>query len=327
VKLPHRRQFLHLAAGAAVLPAVSRIARAQTYPARPVRVIVPFGPGGPTDVFTRLITQKLSERFGKQFYLENKPGAGSNLGTGEAARAAPDGYTILVTTDAYVINPTLFAKIPYDPYRDFEPITLAVTFPETLAVNPLVPAKTVKDLVDLIRANPGKYNFATPGNGTQGHLVGEMFRLSLGLDLVPVPFGGAGPAVASVVAGHTPIYMGSPASTVPQVKDRRLRVLAVAGTTRVPALPEAPTMAEAGYPDIEGEAWVGILVPAGTPKDIVASLHREIVTILAQPDMKDRLATVGLDAVGSTQQEFAKRINSEIEKWGKVIRAANLKVE
>jgi tripartite-type tricarboxylate transporter receptor subunit TctC len=322
-----RRQFLHLTVAAAALPALTGIVAAQTYPTRPIRVVVPFGPGGPTDVFTRLITQKLNERLGMQFYLENKPGAASNLGTSEVARAAPDGYTILVTTDAYVINPTLFAKIPYDPYRDFEPVMLAVTFPEAIAINPLVPAKTIKELVDLIRANPGKYSFATPGNGTQGHMVGEMFRLLLGLDLVPVPFGGAGPAVASVVAGHTPIYVGSSATTVPQVEDGKLRVLAVTGSTRVAALPEAPTTAEAGYPDIEGEAWVGIFVPAGTPEGIVASLHREIVKILALPDMKEHLASLGLDAVGSTPQEFAKRIKSEIEKWGKVIRAANLKVQ
>jgi tripartite-type tricarboxylate transporter receptor subunit TctC len=322
-----RRKTLRFVGSATMLPLLSRNAIAETYPTRPVRVIVPFGPGGPTDVFMRIVTQKLGERVGRQFYLENKPGAAGNVGTGEVARAAPDGFTMLATTDAYVINPTLFAKLPYDPNKDLKPVMLAVTFPEAIAITPSVPAKTLKELVDLIRANPGKYSFATPGNGTQGHLVGEMFRLSLGLDLVPIPFGGAGPAVASVVAGHTPIYVGSAAPTVPQAEDGKLRVLAVTGATRAAALPEAPTTAEAGYPGISGEAWIGILVPAGTPDDIVALLHREIASILRVPEMKERLATLGLDVVASTPGDFAKRIGFEVEKWGKLIRAANLKVE
>jgi len=217
MKLP-RRQFLHLAAGAAALPAVSRIASAQTYPSRPVRVIVPFAPGGPTDIFARLVAQKLSERFGKQFYVENIGGAGGNVGMGQGAKAAPDGYTILVVATTIVVNPTLYDRVPFDPYKDFDPVTLAVTSPEVLSVNPSLPVQSVKDLVAFIKAHPGKYTFASPGTGTPGHLVGELFRLSLGLDLVHIPFNSAGLAIGSTVAGHTPIAFTTPPPVVPQVK-------------------------------------------------------------------------------------------------------------
>jgi len=298
MKLP-RRQFLHLAAGAAALPALPRIARAQTYPSRPVRVIVPFAPGGPTDIFARLVAQKLSERFGKQFYVENIGGAGGNVGMGQGAKAAPDGYTMLVVTPTIVINPTLYERVPFDPYKDFDPVTLAVTSPDMLSVNPSLPVQSVKDLVALIKAHPGKYNFASPGTGTPGHLVGELFRLSLGLDLVHIPFNSAGLAIGSTVAGHTPIAFTTPPAVVPQVKEGKLRPLAVASKTRLQALPEVPTMAEAGYPDIEGEAWFAVIVPARTPKEIIALLHGEIVKTIALPDMKERMATLGFDPVGS----------------------------
>src|SRR5262245_60941592 len=271
MKLPHRRRFLHLAASAAVLSASPYIAQAQTYPSRPVRMIVPFGPGGPTDAATRLLAQKLSEHFGQQFYIENVPGASANIGTGQAARAAPDGHTILVTVNNYVINPSLFKTIPYDPYKDFEPVSLAVTFASALTVHPSVPATTVKDLVALIRANPGKYNFASPGLGTPSHLLGEQFRVSLGLDLLHVPFNGSGPAMASVVGGHTPISFGAVASAEPQVKDGRLRALAILSKRRSRGLRDAPTMAEAGYPGVEGDGWVGVMGRAGRAEGMVAA--------------------------------------------------------
>jgi tripartite-type tricarboxylate transporter receptor subunit TctC len=324
MKLP-RRQFLHLAAGAAALPVISRFAWAQAYPTRPVRIIVPFAPGGTTDIFARLAAQKLSEHLGKQFYVENIPGASGNIGTGQAARAAPDGYTILFAFSSHVVNPTLFDKIPYDPYKDFEPVTLAVASTAVLSVNPSVPAKTVEDLVALIGASPGKYNFASPGAGTQAHLAGEQFRMSLGLDLVHVPYNGAGPSVASVVAGHSPIGFSTLASAGPHIKGGTLRALAVTSKTRSQIQLDVPTMTEAGYPDIEGDSWVGVLVPAGTPKDIVTLLHREIVKIIALPDMKERLTTIGFDTVASTPEEFGARIKVEIETWGKVIRAGNIK--
>jgi tripartite-type tricarboxylate transporter receptor subunit TctC len=324
MKLP-RREFLHLAAGAVALPAVSGIARAQTYPTRPVRVIVPFAPGGTTDIFARLAAQKLSEQLGRQFYVENMPGASGNIGTGQAARAAPDGYTVLFAFSSHVVNPTLFDKIPYDPNKDFEPVTLAVVSTTVLTVNPSVPAKTVKDLVSLIRANPGKYNFASPGAGTQAHLAGEQFRMSLALDLVHVPYNGAGPSVASVVAGHSPIGFSTLASAGPYIAAGTLRALAITSKMRSKIQPDLPTMTEAGYPDIQGDSWVGVLIPAGTPKEIGMLLHREIIKIVALPDMKERLSMIGFDVVASTPEEFAMRIKAEIETWGKVIRAGNIK--
>jgi len=326
MKLP-RRRFLHLAAGAAALPAVSLIARAQAYPTRPVRAVVAFAPGGVTDTFARLMAQKLTEQLGKQVYVENIAGASGNIGTGQVAKAAPDGYTILFAFSSHVVNPTLFARVPYDPIKDFDPVTLAVASTTVLTVNPSVPAKTVKELVDLIKANPGKYSFGSAGAGTQAHLAGEQFRLSLGLDLVHVPFGGGGPAVAAVVAGHTPISFVSPQAAMQHVREGTVRALAVTSKTRSQIFPNVPTMAEAGYPEIEGDGWVGILVPAGTPAEIIAILYRDSAKILAQPDMKERLAALGYDVVASTPKEFAARIAVEIEMWAKVIRAANIKAE
>jgi len=326
LKLP-RRQFLHLAAGAAALPALLRVARAQSYPERPVRVIVPYAPGGPTDIFARLVGQKLSEHFGKQFYVENIGGAGGNIGMGQGAKAAPDGYTMLVAGAPMVINPILYERVPFDPYKDFDPVTVAVTSPDILSVNPLLPVRSVKDLVALIKAHPGKYNFASPGTGTPGHLVGELFRLSLGLDLVHVPFNSAGLAIGSTVAGHTPIAFTAPPPVVPQVKEGKLRALAVASKTRLQALPDVPTMAEAGYPDIEGEVWLAVIVPARTPKEIIALLLREIVKTIALPDMKERMATLGFDPVGSSPEECAAQLRTEAAKWAKVIREAGIKAQ
>ena len=324
MKLP-RRNFLHLVAGAAAFPAISRAAWAQAYPSRPVRAVVAFAPGGVTDTFARLMAQKLTEQFGKQVYVENIAGASGNIGTGQVAKAAPDGYTILFAFSSHVVNPTLFARVPYDPIKDFDPVTLAVASTTVLTVNPSVPAKTVKELVDLIKANPGKYSFGSAGAGTQAHLAGEQFRLSLGLDLVHVPFGGGGPAVAAVVAGHTPISFVSPQAAMQHVREGTVRALAVTSKTRSQIFPNVPTMAEAGYPEIEGDGWVGILVPAGTPAEIIAILYRDSAKILAQPDMKERLAALGYDVVASTPKEFAARIAAEIVMWGKVIRAANIK--
>src|SRR5215813_2486200 len=322
-----RRRFLHLTAVAATLSSAPKIAWTQTYPTRPVRLIVAFAPGGVTDTFARLMGQKLSERFGQQFFVENITGATGNIGTGVAAKAVPDGYTLLFAFSSYVVNPTLFNKIPYDPNKDFEPVTLAVTSTTVVTIHPSVPAKSVKDLIALIRANPGKYSYASAGAGTQAHLAGEQFRLSLGLDLVHVPFNGGGPAVAAVVGGHTPIGFGSPAASIPQIKEGNVRALAITSKTRSQVLPDVPTMTEAGYPEIEGDSWVGVLVPAGTPKDIISLLHREIVRIIALPDMKERLGELGYDPVASTPGEFATRIKVEIENWAKVIRAANIKAE
>ena len=327
MKRPHRRQFLHLAAGVAALPAVSRIASAQTYPTRPVRVIVPYAPGAATDVIARLIVQKLSERLGKQFYVENI-GGGGNIGMGRAAQAAPDGYTMLFAAFQFVVNPALYGKVPYGPIKSFEPVTLAASTTVLLAVNPVVPARTVEDLIALIKANPGKYNYASGGGvGSPGHLVGEQFRLSFGLDLPHIPFNGANLAVGSTVAGHTPIAFVAPTASIPLIKDGKLRALAVMSKTRLQALPEVPTMAEAGYPGIECESWFGVLVPAGTPKEITTLLNREIVEIIALPTTKEHLVTLGDDPVGSSPEEFANVIKADVEKWGKIIRVANIKLQ
>jgi tripartite-type tricarboxylate transporter receptor subunit TctC len=330
MELP-RRGFLSLAGVAAALPVISQTANmpawAQAYPARPVRMIVPFAPGGPTDVFARLIAHKLSENLGKQFYIDNVTGATGNVGTGQAAKSAPDGHTVLFAFSSYVVNPTLFEKVPYDPHKDFDPVTLAVSSTTVLSVNPSVPAKTVKELVDLIRAGNSKYSYATGGAGSQTHLAGEQFRLSLGLDLVHVPFTGGGPAIAAVVAGHAPIGFNALTPAVPQIKEGKLRALAVTSKARSQSMPDVPTMTEAGYPDIQGDTWVGILVPAGTPKDIITLLHRETAKIIALPDIKERLATLGFEPVVSTPEDFGRQISAEIEFWGKVIRAANIKAQ
>ena len=290
-------------------------------------MIVPFAPGGPTDILARLVAQKLSEHFGKQFYVENIGGAGGNIGMGQGAKAAPDGYTMLVAGIPIVINPTLYERVPFDPYKDFDPVTLAVTSPDMLSVNPSLPVQSVKDLVALIKAHPGKYNFASPGTGTPGHLVGELLRLSLGLDLVHIPFNSAGLAIGSTVAGHTPIAFTAPPPVVPQVKEGKLRALAVASKTRLQALPDVPTMAEAGYPDIEGEVWLAVIVPARTPKEIIALLHGEIVKTIALPDMKERMATLGFVPVGSSPEVCAAQLRTEAAKWAKVIREAGIKAQ
>ena len=322
-----RRQLLQATAGAAVLTASSRFAWAHAYPARPVRMIVPFGPGGNADVLGRIIARNLSEQLGEQFYVENVSGAGGNIGVGRAALAAPDGYTILVTPPSYVINPALYDEIPYDARKSFDPVTLAVSTTVVLSVHPAVPAQTIKDLIDLIKANPGKYNYATAGVGSPGHILGEMLRQSLGLDIVHIPYNSASSAIGSVIAGHTQICLAAPAPIVPQVKDGKLRALAVAYRTRLPALADVPTMAEAGYPDIEFDNWFGVFVPAGRPGEIITRLNREIARSTALPNVREQLVALGFDPVGSTPEEFSKQIKVELEKWTRVIRAANIKAE
>ena len=324
---PPRRRFLHLLAGAAALSAASGGARAQTWPTRPVRVIVPFQPGGSTDIFARLAAQKLTEHFGKQFYIENIAGATGNVGTAQAARAAPDGHTLLIAFSSYVVNPTLFAKLPFDPDKDLAPVTLAVSAPNVLTVNPSLPARNLSELVVLIKSDPGKYTYTSGGVGTQGHLLGEMLRLSQALDIVHVPFNGAAPAIASAMAGHTPIAWSTVASAAQALETGQLRPLAVASKRRSQLLSDVPTTAEAGYPDIQGDSWVGLLAPAGTPNEIIGAVQREIAAIVALPDVKERLPTLGFEAVASTPEEFASRIKVETEMWGKVIRAANIKPE
>jgi tripartite-type tricarboxylate transporter receptor subunit TctC len=300
---------------------------AQSYPTHQVRMIVPFAPAGPTDVIARIIGQKLSESLGQQFFVENQPGAGGNIGIGSVARAAPDGYTILVVSSSYVVNPSLYDKIPYDPDKDLAPVTMMAASPNVLVVNPDVPAHSVKELIALIKANPGKYSFASAGTGTTPHLSGALFNLSQGLDLVHVPFNGAGPAIQSTLGGHTPMAFTALPPAAPLIKEGKLRALAVTSASRSPALPDVPTMAEAGLPGQEADTLQGVLVPAKTPPEIVALLHREIVKAIASPDVQQRFAELGFDPAGTTPAQFAAQIKDEIAKWGKVVRDAHIKVE
>jgi tripartite-type tricarboxylate transporter receptor subunit TctC len=315
-----------LAAAAAAL-SVPRFALAEAYPTRPVRVIVPFTPGGPTDLFARLIAPKLAEQLGQQFYIENVAGAGGNIGAARAAQAAPDGYTIFVDGGNFVINPSLFREVQYDPIKSFDPVTISVTSPVILTVNPSVPAHTVKELVDLINANPQKYSYASPATGTPPDLVGELFRLMLKLDLVHVPFKGGGEALTAVLGGQTPISFGAIAPAVPLVKGGKLRAIAVTGKTRMTALPDVPTMTEAGYPEIDGETWFTVVVPAGTSKDIIARLHAAVAKAVAEPAVRERLDVLGYVPISTTPEEATARFKSDAAKWAKVIRDAGLKPE
>jgi tripartite-type tricarboxylate transporter receptor subunit TctC len=323
----HRRNVLQLAGAAAAVIAAPTLVRAQAWPMRSVRVIVPFTPGGPTDLFARLIAPKLSEQLGQQFYIENVGGAGGNIGAGRAAQAAPDGYTIHINGGNYVINPSLFHEVPYDPIKSFEPVTIAVTSPVLLTVNPSVPANTMKELVDQIRANPRKYSFATPATGTPPDLVGELFRLALKLDIVRVPFKGGGEALTSVLGGQTPISFGAIAPAIPLVKAGKLRALAVTGTTRMSSVPEVPTMAEAGFPEIDGETWFCVVAPKGTPKDIVTRLHDAVAKAVADPDVKQKLEVLGYVPLMSSAQETTARFESDGAKWAKVIKQSGMKPE
>ncbi|HEY2755699.1 MAG TPA: tripartite tricarboxylate transporter substrate binding protein [Pseudolabrys sp.] len=295
------------------------------YPDHPVRVIVPFAAGGPTDVMARLVAQKLSESLKQQFYVENRPGAGGNIGMTVAARATPDGYTLLVASSSFVVNPSLYAKNPYDAFKDFAPITLAAASPNILVVNASFPAKSVKELIDILKKEPGKYSIANPGIGTTPQLAAELFKLTLKLDATSVPFGGAGPAIQSAVAGHTPIALTALPPTSPQVQAGTLRGLAVTSAKRSEALPDVPTMAEAGVQDQESETMQGVFAPAGTPKEIVDVLNKEIAKIMAMPDVKDKCAQLGFDPVADTPEHFSAYIKKEVEKWGRVIKDAKIK--
>jgi tripartite-type tricarboxylate transporter receptor subunit TctC len=319
------KSFRILAAAAALATTLGIIpALAAGYPEHPVRVIVPFAAGGPTDVMARLIAQKLSDELKQQFYVEDRPGAGGNIGMAEVARAKPDGYTLLVASSSFVVNPSLYAHNPYDPYKDFAPITLAAASPNILVVHSPFPAKSVKELIDLLKKEPGKYTIANPGIGTTPQLAAELFKLSLKLDATSVPFGGAGPAIQSAVAGHTPIAFTALPPTSPQVKAGTLRGLAVTSAKRSPALPDVPTMAEAGIKEQESETMQGIFAPAGTPKELVTRLNQAIAKIMAMPDVKQKCADLGFDPVGDTPEEFSAYIKKEVEKWGKVIREAKI---
>jgi tripartite-type tricarboxylate transporter receptor subunit TctC len=322
-----RRTFLHTLAASAVVAAMPRGARAQVYPARAVRVIVTTGPGGQGDTTARLVAAKLTDVLGQSFYVENMPGGGGNIAMAAAARASPDGYTILAATSNIVTNISLYPKIPYDPYKDFEPVSLLCSSPHVLVVHPSVAANSVNELVALAKANPGKYSYASAGRGTPAHLAGELFKFAFQIDITHVPFNGGGPATASTLGGHVPISISALPTAITYVRGGNLRALGLMGSRRSSALPDVPTMAEASGHDLPADIVNGFMLPAGTPKPVVEFLHRAVVKVMAMPDVRDKLASMGFDPVASTPEQFAEWIRSEIPRWGKVIRDANIAMQ
>ena len=326
MKLPHRRQFLHLAAGAAALPAISRFAWAQGYPTRPVRMIVPYPPGGGTDLAARLMGQWLSERFGQQFVIENRPGAGSNIGTEVVVKATPDGYTLLVFDAAAAINATLYDKLSFNFLRDIAPVAGIIRTPLVMVVHPSFPAKSVPEFIAYAQANPGKVNMASGGNGTTPHVSGELFKMMTSVNLVHVPYRGAGPARTELLGGQVQVMFDTMVQSVGYIKAGQLRALAVTTATRSDALPDVPTMGEF-VPGHEASIWFGVGAPKATPAEIVDKLNKEINAGLADPKIKARLADLGGTPLVGSPADFGKFIAEETEKWAKVIRAANIKAE
>jgi tripartite-type tricarboxylate transporter receptor subunit TctC len=325
MKLP-RRNFLHLAAGAAALPAVSRIAWAQSYPTRPVRIIVPFAPAGSTDIVARLIGQWLSERLGQQFVIDNRPGGGGNIGTEAVVRAPADGYTLLLVGGSNAINATLYDKLNFNFIRDIAPVGSVIRFPYVMVVNPSVPAKSVPEFIAYAKTSPGKINYASAGTGTATHLTGELFKMMAGVDMVHVPYRGGGPALTDLLAGQVQVMFPTTVSSIGYIRAGRLRALAVTAATRSDALPDIPTVAEF-VPGYEASNWYGVGAPKATPAEIVEKLNKEVNAALADPNMKARLADLGGTALAGSPADFGKLIADETEKWGKVIRAANIKAE
>ncbi|HZQ14841.1 MAG TPA: tripartite tricarboxylate transporter substrate binding protein [Pseudolabrys sp.] len=313
-----------VAAGALCAALLPLPASAAGYPERPVKIVVPFAAGGPTDVMARLLAAKLGEKLGQQFFVENVAGAGGNIGTANVAHAAPDGYTMLIASSSYVVNPSLYKNCPYDPYKDFIPVTLAAITPNILIVNPSVAAKTPKELVDLIKANPNKFTDASPGIGTTPHLAAELLRASYHLDFVIAPYKGGGPVAQAVLANETPFSFVAMTPTTQLIKTGKLRALAVTTKKRSTALPEVPTMAETGLTGQESETMQGVFVPKGTPQAVVDLLQKEIAAIVAMPDIAAKMTPLGFEPVGGSSAEFAAYIKSEVEKWHKVIADAKI---
>jgi tripartite-type tricarboxylate transporter receptor subunit TctC len=311
-------------AGAAVAAVCAAdVAIAQPYPSRPLRIIVPFPPAGGTDIVARLLAQKLTESFGQTVVVDNRPGAGANIGIGLAAKAAPDGYTILIVSSAFTVNPTLYAKIPYDAANDFQPLTCVGSSANALAVTPSFPAKGFKELVALVRSQPGKHNYSSPGAGTTPHLSGEMFRLAFQLDLSHVPYSGGGPQVLSLIGGQVPIGFAS--TFAQQIKAGQLRALAVTADKRSSALPDVPATAELGAPELTGDTFQGVFMPAGVSKQIQLRLHGEIMKAMALPDVRERLIALGFEPIANSPEAFGAQVKADIARWGKVIRDANIK--
>jgi|SRR5450631_455848 tripartite-type tricarboxylate transporter receptor subunit TctC len=320
-----RRQFLHLAAGAAALPVVSRIARAQTYPSRPVRLIVGYAPGGGTDITARLMGQWLSERLGQPFIIENRSGAGGNIGTETAVHAPPDGHTLLLVSLSNATNATLYDKLNYNFIRDIVPIAGIIRVPNVMEVNPAVPVKTVPEFIAYAKANPDKINMASAGNGSPPHVAGELFKMMAGVNMQHVPYRSGGEALTALLGGQVQVTFESTSSSIEYVRTGKLRALAVTTLTRSEALPDIPTVGEF-VPGYEASSWYGIGAPKTTPAEIVDKLNKEVNAGLADPKMKARFADLGGMTLSGSAADFGKLIADETEKWGKVIRAANIKL-
>jgi tripartite-type tricarboxylate transporter receptor subunit TctC len=325
MRLP-RRHFLRFAAGAAALPAVSRFAFAQAYPSRPVRIVAGFPPGGSVDFHARLIGQLLSERLGQQFVVENRPGAGGNLGTEAVVRAAPDGYTLLLTAIPDSINATLYDKLNFNFLRDIAPVAGIIRGPQIFVLNPALSARTVPEFIAAAKANPGKLNMASAGLGTPGHLAGELLKIVAGIDIQLVPYRGEGPALTDMIGGQVQSMFSSAAPVIPLIRTGKLRAIAVTTATRLPALPDVPSISET-IPGYEVSTWAGVGAPRGTPAEIVAKLNREINAGLASPAIQAKYADLGYTMFITSPVEFGSFIAEDTAKWAKVIRTANIKAE
>jgi tripartite-type tricarboxylate transporter receptor subunit TctC len=325
MKLP-RRSFLHLAAGVAALPAVPRIARAQAYPSRPVRIVVGFAAGGTSDIGARFVGQWLQERLGQPFVVENRPGAATNIATETVARATPDGYTLLMVGPSSTINATLYDKLSFVFLRDIAPVASVFQQPQIVLAHPSIPAKTVPELIAYAKANPGKITIASAGTGSSGHLAGEMFKMMAGVNMLHVPYRGAGPALTDLLGGQVLTGVTGIAGSIEHVRSGKLRALAVTTTSRAETLPEIPSMSEF-LPGFEAGDVIGVCAPKNTPAEIVGQLNKEINAALADPKHKARFVDLGGAALALTPAEYGKLLTDETEKWGKVIRAANIKPE
>jgi tripartite-type tricarboxylate transporter receptor subunit TctC len=325
MKFP-RRRLLGVAAAGVALPALARIAGAQSYPSHPVRIIVGFAAGSTTDILARLIGQWLSQRLGQQFIVENRPGAGGNVGAETVVNAPADGYTLLMVPPAVAANPTLYQHLSFDFLRDTSPVAGVVRVPNVVEVNPSVPVKTIPELIAYAKANSGKVSFASAGIGTASHLAGQLFNTMTGANLQHVPYRGDGPAMADLIGGQVQVGFATMTASIGHIRADRLRPLAVCTATRSEALPDIPTVAEF-VPGFEASSWFGIAAPKGTPVEIIARLNRETNAGLADPTIKTRLADMGGMLLSGTPADFGKLIADETEKWGQVIRAANIKAE